>query len=312
MRLAVSGAAAGPDLGCNGGTYDVAGDRPGPRGSVAGAAGRAGGQECCGALEQGRRLTLQDLRQAGSERATALLWEPAPGLHGYFLAVPAATPHGQSAAPEWAGVDRLRGGPAKPKSYDAPGWLQSAWTGALNRAALRAGRTHVGPRAKPQRGSGRTNGCSRPRSCSAGGHVRGHVPGESGSPTASHAGSASPRPHGAKQSTDPTYLAPGRSAHGATQPAAEQGTRSWFRNADGWRVEAAQTRGMTPAMVKQRRGAGGGARCRVLGCGCCWPPAATDGARCSELVASMPGRRVRDQLREWPLRDPAPARNGHL
>ncbi|MCB8998246.1 MAG: GMC family oxidoreductase [Actinobacteria bacterium] len=213
--------------------YDVAVIGSGFGGSVAALRAAQAGKSVV-VLEQGRRLTPQDL-QAGSERATALLWEPALGLHGYFR---------QSLLRHLTVVGGIGVGGGsivyaavllKPKSYDAPGWAAVGvdWGTELEPHFELAGRM-LGRERNPQRGLqdewlqqaaellgvGDTYGATyqgiRFADCIACGQC------------------ITGCPHGAKQSTDLTYLAQAEALGATIQPLSK--AEILVPHADGWRV----------------------------------------------------------------------------
>jgi cholesterol oxidase len=131
--------------------YDVAIIGSGFGGSVAALRAAQAGRSVV-VLEQGRRLTPEDL-QAGSQRATSLLWEPGVGLHGYFrqtvlrhLTVVGGIGVGGGSIVYAAVLLR-------PKHYDAPGWQRAGvdWAGELAPHFDEAGRM-LGRERNPQRG----------------------------------------------------------------------------------------------------------------------------------------------------------------
>lgn len=213
--------------------YDVAVIGSGFGGSVAALRASQAGKTVV-VLEQGRRLTPEDL-QAGSQRATALLWEPALGLHGYFrqallrhLTVVGGIGVGGGSLVYAAVLLR-------PEHFDAPGWQAAGvdWAAELDRHYDEAGRM-LGRERNPQRGLqdqwlqaaaerlgvGDTYGATyqgiRFADCIACGQC------------------ITGCPHGAKQSTDITYLAQAEALGAVIQPLSK--AEILVPYAGGWRV----------------------------------------------------------------------------
>ncbi|MEZ5184419.1 MAG: GMC oxidoreductase [Candidatus Nanopelagicales bacterium] len=186
--------------------YDVAVVGSGFGGSVAALRAAEAGKSVV-ICEQGRRLTPADL-QAGAESARALIWEPSLGLKGYFrqtllrhLTIVGGIGVGGGSIVYAAVL-------LKPKSFDAPGWACAGvdWSAELEphyeRAAGMLGRERNPQRglqdewlqaAADRLGVGHTYGPTfqgiRFADCIACGQC------------------ITGCPHGAKQSTDLTYLA---------------------------------------------------------------------------------------------------------
>ncbi len=186
--------------------YDVAVIGSGFGGSVAALRAAQAGRSVV-VLEQGRRLTAEDL-EAGARSAKALLWEPAVGLHGYFrqtllrhLTVVGGVGVGGGSIVYAAVL-------LQPRSFDAPGWTRAGvdWADELAGHFQQAG-LMLGRERNPQRGLqdqwlqaaaeslgvGQTYGATyqgiRFADCIACGQC------------------ITGCPHGAKRSTDLTYLA---------------------------------------------------------------------------------------------------------
>ncbi len=213
--------------------YDVAVIGSGFGGSVAALRASQAGKRVV-VLEQGRRLTPEDL-QAGSESTRALLWEPAVGLHGYFrqhllrhLTVVGGVGVGGGSLVYAAVL-------LKPKSYDAAGWRAAGvdWETELaphfDEAARMLGRERNPQRglqdewlqsAAERMGVGDTYGATyqgiRFADCIACGQC------------------ITGCPHGAKQSTDHTYLAQAEALGAQIRPLSK--AHILVPRDPGWRV----------------------------------------------------------------------------